>query len=98
MLTMAMAIRALSSPGPRGKRVSLGGAGRSAGSATASSGMPQPRIDVRVDEVRAEVDQHVGGCYQQDAALDQRVIALQDRVDQHRPDAGPGKYGLDVYR
>src|SRR5881296_1610603 len=55
-----------------------------------------PRIDVRVQEVCAEIDEHVCRGDQQYAALYQREVACQNGVDHHETDTRPAEYRLDV--
>ena len=48
----------------------------------------------RVAEVDEQVDQHVGGREHQDDALDDRIVAAQDRIDGQPADAGDREHRL----
>ncbi len=50
--------------------------------------VPDPRIEQRVAQVDQQVDQHVDRREQQDHALDDRIVAPQDRIDRQPADAG----------
>ena len=48
-------------------------------------------IDQRVDEVGEKIDEHVGDRDQQDAALQQRIVARLDGLHGQAADARPGE-------
>src|SRR5687768_11062267 len=52
------------------------------------------RIEVHVGEVHREVHEHVGAREDQDHALDDGIVAPQDRVHREAPDARDGEHGL----
>src|SRR5689334_20653796 len=67
------------------RRFRAGPASATRGAATctdrsATSGMAQTRIDVQIEGVGGEVNQHIDACDQQHAALHQRVVALENGV------------------
>src|SRR5438105_809206 len=66
----------------------------------ASSGMTYPRIDHAVEHVDDEIDADDDRRDQQNAALDNRIIARLDAVDQPIADARPGenRFGEDRAR
>src|SRR5216117_1743101 len=55
----------------------------------------EPRIEDRIEKVHGEVQDHEGGGEEQNHALDHRVVALEDRVEQQPPDAGQGEDVFD---
>jgi len=54
-----------------------------------------PRIERHVDQVHQQVGQHGGQRKHDQARLDDRVVAGDDRVDQHPAEAGPAEDQLD---
>ena len=76
--------------GTRRSGVCAGAAGDAASAISAASGRAwsAPR--------RRQVEQHIGRCNDQHAALDQQQVAGRDRLDQHRADARPLEHGLDI--
>src|SRR4051812_17782342 len=62
------------------------------------SGPPRqsdPRVEVAVEDVDHEVDQHEPGRDHQYRRLHDAVVAVGDRVDEQPPDARPREDGLD---
>ncbi len=59
---------------------------------------PDPRVDDRVRDVDEQVDEHEHDRDEEDAALEHRVVAVEDRVLQPRPDARPGEDRLGEHR
>ena len=60
-----------------------------------SAGMADPRIDEAVDEVDQQIDEDDDRRDEQHAALQRRIVAAEDRLDEPGADAGPGE---DVLR
>src|SRR5215468_7608437 len=60
----------------------------------AISGEPDPRVEVGVDDVHAEVDAEHDDGLQQDDRLEQRIIAEDDRLVREPSDARPREHGL----
>src|SRR5262245_66487972 len=56
-----------------------------------SSGVPDARIDQPVGQLDQQVDGHDDGADQQCAALEDRIVAAVNRLDQPLADARPGK-------
>ncbi len=56
--------------------------------------VPDARVDDAVGHVDQQVDQHHDGAEQQHAALQHRIVAPADGLDQPFADAGPGEDGL----
>src|SRR5436305_2047600 len=61
-------------------------AGASNWTSAASAAMADPRVDHAVENVDAEVDQDDDGRHQHDTALQGRIVALADRLDQPMAD------------
>src|SRR5262249_41485388 len=60
----------------------------------AISGEPDPRVEVGVDDVHAQVDAEHDDGRQQDDRLEQRIVAEDDRFVREATDARPREYGL----
>src|SRR5260221_12988332 len=63
-------------------------------SATAAMSVADARIEEHVAQVHREVDEHVGRGKHEHHALDERVVAAQDRVHREPSDAGEGEHGF----
>ncbi len=55
-------------------------------------------IEQAVGDVGQQVHRHVGDGNQQDASLDERVVAKRDRLNEQSPDARPRKDGFRDHR
>src|SRR3954462_2725498 len=73
-------------PGVHGFRARTFGPPRNDSGTETSASIPDPRIEEGVGEVAHEVDDHVDAREQQDHPLDDRVVALRDRVDDEAAD------------
>ena len=60
--------------------------------------VPDPRIEVAVEQVDGEVDGHEQHRDEQDGGLGERVVALVDRPQHQAADAGQGEDLLDHHR
>src|SRR6266545_6523681 len=67
-------------------------------SRTDTASVPDARIDQRVGEVDDQVYEQEGNRDQQDAALDHRIVAGEDRVHHEPSDAWQGEHRLDEDR
>src|SRR5437870_2678332 len=66
---------------------------------TAMLALPRdPRVQRPVGEVDREVDDHEGEGEDEHRALEQHVVAGEDRLDHEAPDPGPGEDGLGEHR
>src|SRR5438552_9570063 len=72
----------------------VGETGFGTSSATAAMSITDAWIEEHVAQVYREVDQHVGRGKHQHDALDDRVVAAQDRVHREASDAGEGEHRL----
>src|SRR5271167_4288467 len=63
-------------------------------SAAASAAMTDPRIDHAVDEIDQQIDADDDGRDQHHPALERRIVAPADRIDEPVADARPGEDGL----
>src|SRR5262245_9192316 len=62
---------------------------------TSYSSIPNPRIEPRVEQISPEVGQRVYGRDDQHAHLEQRDIAVLDRVDDQAAHSGVGEHLFD---
>src|SRR5262245_34715214 len=60
----------------------------------AISGEPDPRVEVGIEDVQAQVDAEHDDGLQQEHRLEQRVVAEDDRLVGKPPDARPREHGL----
>src|SRR5713226_7608057 len=56
--------------------------------------VPDAWVEQRIAQIDQEVDQHIGGRENQDDALDDRVVAAQDRIDRQPPETGDREHRL----
>src|SRR5688572_32670536 len=59
------------------------------------SATSEPRVERRVEQIDAEIEQHEDPAEQQDHALDDGIVALEDRVEQQPADTGQREDVLD---
>src|SRR6185503_11758592 len=59
------------------------------------SAIADPRIEVRVSEVRRKVDEDIAQSDEHHATLNQRKVALQDARHEQRAEPWPREDGLD---
>src|SRR6185312_8857289 len=67
-------------------------------SAATSAGMANPGVDDAIDEIDDEIDQDDHSGDEQDAALERRIVAPADRLDEPMADPWPGEDGLGQHR
>src|SRR5581483_1457137 len=63
-----------------------------------TSGTGHPRIDNGIEKINQQVDQHEVEGDEEDCALHQRVVPLQNGGIGQPPDAGQREYVLDQHR
>src|SRR6266508_4902334 len=66
--------------------------------AAGSLGVADTRIEPRIQHVHREIHEHEGDGAHQDGALDEREIAIEDRLRRETPDPRPAEDVLDDVR
>src|SRR6266478_2026187 len=60
--------------------------------------IPDPRVEIRVEDVHGQVHEHEGARDHEHAPLHEGDIARQDALDHERPHSGPGEHGFRQHR
>src|SRR2546422_2615033 len=55
------------------------------------SSQPNPRVEVGVEDVNDQIDEHEGGREEEDRRLHHRIVAVVDGLDRQSADARPGE-------
>src|SRR3989441_2702508 len=89
----AGAVRPARSEGGLGEKRPGSDVARAGGSAvgTAVSSQSDPRVEVGVEQVHDQVDEHERGREEKDRRLHHRVVAVVDRLNRQAADARPGE-------